>query len=203
MKKSLFLPLVLGLVIFLGYSSARAIPVIEVAITPTSQQVQLGNPVEVALTISGLGNFQPDSLSVFDIDVAFDSSILSFNNVIYGDPVLGDQLDILVFGVPTTTTPGVGTVNLFELSLDAPGVLDTIQAGSFTLATITFATLALGTSGIDPSIIALGDSLGSALVGVVTSSGSVNVVPEPSTMLLLGSGLAGLGFFRWRRKREA
>ena len=77
--------------------------------------------------------------------------------MIYGDPVLGDQLDILVFGVPTTTTPGVGTVNLFELSLDAPGVLDTIQAGSFTLATITFATLALGTSGIDPSIIALGN----------------------------------------------
>jgi len=28
-------------------------------------------------------------------------------------------------------------------------------------------------------------------------------IPEPSTMLLLGSGLAGLGFFRMRRKREA
>jgi len=25
-------------------------------------------------------------------------------------------------------------------------------------------------------------------------------MPEPSTMLLLGSGLAGLGFFRWRKK---
>lgn len=32
---------------------------------------------------------------------------------------------------------------------------------------------------------------------------NVDVVPEASTLLLLASGLAGLGFFRMRRKREA
>ena len=38
------------------------------------------------------------------------------------------------------------------------------------------------------------------LAGNVTISGDGFVVPEPSTLLLLGFGLAGLGFFRWRRK---
>ena len=47
------------------------------------------------------------------------------------------------------------------------------------------------------------DFLGLILDDVLLEQRSAVVIPEPSTMLLLGSGLAGLGFFRRRRKREA
>ncbi len=46
-----------------------------------------------------------------------------------------------------------------------------------------------------------------ALLGVVScafgqvTSDSV-VVPEPGTVILLGSALAGMGFFAWRRNRK-
>ncbi len=167
---------------------------------PDSQSVTLGSTADVELVVSGLDDFSADSLSVFDIDVSFDPALLDFTAVAFGDPVLGDRLDLFGLGSFTDVIPGVGTVNLFELSFDLPGDLDTLQAGSFTLATLTFDTLALGTSALLVSINALGDSFGFPLFADV-SAGSITSVPEPSALALFWVGLAALAFVSRRRKK--
>ena len=61
-----------------------------ITITPASQSVVAGNQAAVTLDIAGLGNHTAPSVSIFDIGVAFDPSILAFSSVSYGDPVLGE-----------------------------------------------------------------------------------------------------------------
>ncbi|NOZ67766.1 MAG: PEP-CTERM sorting domain-containing protein [Deferribacteres bacterium] len=192
MKKALFLFTAAALLVLFGTTGSRALTIV---FDPVSQDVMAGDPVDVALVISGLGDYTADSLSTFDLDIVFDPAILGFNSVSYGDPVLGDQLDIWGLGTITTTTPGAGFVNLYELSLDLPSDVDAYQAGSFTLATLSFDTLSPGMSYLDISVNALGDAWGDPLT-VSTQGGIVNVVPEPATLVLLGGGLAGLGLMR-------
>jgi hypothetical protein len=178
--RSVLIEAVIG-VAFLVQSPAQAITI------GFAQEVELGSPVDVPIVVSGLGDAAPPSLSSFDLDVSFDPSILAFDSVAFGDPLLGDQLDLFGSGSLTDVLPGAGTVNLFELSFDLPSDLDTLQAGSFTLATLTFDTLALGTSAIDISANALGDAFGDPLVADLPS-GFVKVIPEPGSALLLAFG---------------
>jgi hypothetical protein len=169
----------------------------------SSATVTLGTTAAVTLDITGLGS--GTALGTFDVNVGFDPGILGFASATYGDPSLGDQLDLESFGTFTNTTPGIGTVEVFELSLDSPSVLARSQATSFALVTLDFNTLGPGQSALSISINALGDQNGNslnatAIDGTVTVNPSTVVAPEPGTVLLLGSGLLALvGAARKRR----
>jgi len=158
-----------------------------ITVEPAFQQVSVGDSVDVELRISELGDLMPDSVGVFDLDVTWDATILALQHVTYGDPVLGDQLDLFGFGSVILTSEGVGSANLFELSLDFPDDLDWMQAGSFTMATLTFDTLAFGISPVDVAVLSLGDSLGLQL-DVDVRGGVVNPIPEPAPETLFSVG---------------
>ena len=183
---------ILGMLLLLMSSTAYSITL---DFSPSSSNVTVGDTFDVELTISGLADFAVDSLGAFDIDVLFDSSVLGFNGIAYGDPILGDQLDPFNLGSLTATTPSAGSVNLFQVSFDLASDLNSLQVGSFTLATLTFDALAAGSSFLDFGAYTLSDAFGSALTAT-TLQGSANAavasVPESSSLILMSFALFGL-----------
>jgi hypothetical protein len=196
MRKTLAVAVLLAGLTGLPATDAEALTI---ALEPSAQTVAVGDSFDVKLTLSGLPAGAAPSLGVYDIDVLFDTSILSLSGVTFGDPVLGDQL-ALVFGSITSATPIPVGVNLFELSLDTVAVLSTLQAGSFTLATLSFDAISLGTSALTPSIIGLGNQLGNPLVADEVVGASATAVPEPSSAILFLAG--ALAVHRHLRRRQ-
>jgi hypothetical protein len=187
---------VLAFALIAAFTAARA-DAVSISMDPAAAEIGVGDSVDIALNVSGL-DAPGVSLGTYDIDVAWDPAVVQLSLVSIGDPLLGDQLNLSGFGTFTTITFGTGTVNLFELSLDPPVTLDTLQAGSFTIATLTFQLVDFGESAITPTVVALGDALGDPLQVEAITGAVVSVVPEPSGAVL---ALAGLLLVRSRIRR--
>ena len=209
-KKNRYLAICGGFLLLICSSAVYAITI---SVVPANQTVTVGAPAFVDLVISGLGNTGAPSVSTFDVNVIFDDSVLAIdtsdtdgNGVI--DSVVLDpsgQLDVLGLGgnFVSATVVAPGILNLFDLSLDDAIDLDTLQEESFTLATISFGAIGVGTSPLGITINSLGDANGNPLMAA-TNGGTVTVsqtttVSEPSILLLLSAGLASFAASGRRR----
>lgn len=178
-----------------------------VSLAPTPQVVNVGQTLQFDLVISGLGSGVTPSLGTYDVDISFDPGIFGFTSAVFGDPILGNQLDLFGLGSLNAVTTGIGTVNLFELSFDDPVDLILLQSENFTLATLSFAALSLGSSSLGIHINALGDEFGDPLTAqIVGASATVNQdnnnpIPEPNGLALVLAGLMVLVTVRASRTK--
>ncbi len=172
---------------------------VTITLDPMLQTILPGDTAIVDLNISGLGNFVTPTLGAFDLDVTFDASLLSFTDVTFGtflgDPALFEAITLVDFSAG----------GLLELSLLSSIALDAIQPDAFTLATLEFTGIGVGTSPLNLENVVLSDALGFVISNPTLENASVNViasVPEPSPSLLMGISLLGLLGYGWRQRRK-
>lgn len=172
------------------------------SLQPDISTAQNGDSLAVELLVSGLGDFGPQSLSAFDIEIGFDPAVLSFTGYslggLLGDPGLFEAIDL--------SSGDLGaSVNLSLVSLLAAVDLDALQPGAFSLATARFDVISLPVGAATSVSLLTGailaDTGGTALPftsGAPAVIANRAAVPTPGTLWLLLGALVG-----WRTLRAA
>lgn len=189
-KTTAFISLIL--ILITGQSWA-----ISLSFAPSASQIMVGDSVDIDIMISGLEEID---IGDFDVTVGFDDSILDFDGY-----ALGNGLDDLLWGPGLDMSNGLqgsDRIHLAELSLTFGPYPS--QLNFFSLGTLSFTAQNAGISDLSFLNVILSD--GNWTPGELTatlSTGSVEVasVPEPASLLLFATGLAGLAGLR-RKKRK-
>lgn len=157
---------------------------------PSNQIQHLGTSFTVAVQIVNPG---PNGVGDYDLTIAFNAGVISASAVNFGT-FLGGPANSF-----QSSSIGLGSAEITEVSLLSPDNLIALQPSSFTLATITFNVLGYGTTPLNFSAITIDDANALPLT-VVSIPGSVSVVPEPSSFLGVASAflIGFVGLLRWR-----
>ncbi|MEJ0038571.1 MAG: hypothetical protein WDO68_21270 [Gammaproteobacteria bacterium] len=171
------------------------------SVVPQAATVNVGGTVSVDVVASDLVGGGAPSLGAYDLELSFDSAVLSFSSIAFGT-------GLSVTGVPSIIQAfdlGVGFVNPFESSFEETADLNALQPDAFTLFTITFNADQVGTSLLTLSVNSLGDAPGGSLTadaldGASVSVGGASPVPLPAAAWLLLTGVAGVSSLVRRRR---
>lgn len=168
---------------------------VSLSVTPNKTDLHVGDTVSLSIQISELSD--DVVLSSYDLSLGFDPAFLQFDSALFGDPLLGDQLDIAGSGLNfPSALASVDFVSLIEFSWDDPQTLLEQQAKEFTLARLFFTALLPGISPLNLTINSLADQ-SAVLLDANSNSSSVAItaVPVPSAIVMFTPILAF-----WMRK---
>ena len=112
--------ILMGVAVCAGFVALRS-DASAATITLTSDPaVGVGQTTIVELVVDDLGAAaMAPSVGAYDITISFDANLLGFVGVAFGDPVLGNQLDLSGLGSIHGDDPGVSGVDVFEVALGA------------------------------------------------------------------------------------
>jgi len=179
-------------------SPASAAPILSAV--PSTQTVSEGDEFLVDFVISGI-----EDLLSYEFSVTFDTELFDALFVTAGtfltdplfSPFISEEAGTILFflGDPIASASGTGT--LFTVMFEAQHV-DTDRTGEFSFFFDTVTSL----DGLYDDRYLFGNSIPVDIAGgSVTVAAPPTSVPEPSTMLLLSTGLAASVVASRRRKR--
>ena len=181
------------------FGQARAA---SISFVPSSGTIAVGDSVDVFVYVMGLEtDFNPDQIvSAYDLDVSYGSAVNAVG-LTFGSG-LGGPLDSL-----QDFNFLAGAVDFAEVSFLADADLGQLQGNTVLLATLMFQAVAPGTATL--SFLSGADDvkgLNALPIGLTTADASITVsgvpapIPEPGTLLLMSSALAGFAAYRRRRR---
>lgn len=187
-----FFFLIVSGIFFCGKTSALTL-----TFSQLHQSIEQGESTRIDILISELTGSL--NLAAYSLDILYNQSVLTFDSY-----ELGFELaDTWGTDDWSAGDNGEGIINLSELSW----LMDfSTQSDSFVLASLFFTGSAAGESDLSFANIILGDEYGESLSApqlfaavLEVTAVETNPVPEPTTMILMGTGLIGLTGLRRKR----